>query len=167
MRRADRAGREDHLARRGDALDAKLAREVDPRRAPALERHTMHQRIGDDLQIWPLFRWAEVGRGGAGAAAPAPGLLAPADRVSGATRQIVDVGPIFEAELLRRPDNRVAGLGPLGHWRGGEIPLSAVNFGVFTSPPLGALEERQDLVPTPPAIAELRPIIVILRLAAY
>src|ERR1700751_4060562 len=116
MRGADRAGREDHLAGRGDALDAGLARELDPHRALGIERHTMHQRVGDDLQIWPLFRRTEVGRGGAGAAAPPPGLLAPADRVAGATWQIVDVGSKFEAKLLRRPDNRVAGLRPLGHW---------------------------------------------------
>src|SRR5215472_13341918 len=166
MRRADRAGREDHLARRVDVFDAGLARELDPHRPLALERHAMHQRIGDDLQIWPLFRRAEVSRGSAGAPAPAPGLLAPADRVSGAPRQVVDVGPVFDAELLRRPDDRVAGLGPLGHWRSGEISLRAVNFRLFTGPPLGALEERQDVVPPPAAIAELRPVSVILRLAA-
>ena len=68
--------------------------------------------------------------------------------------------------MLRRSDNRVAGLRPLGHRRGGEIPLRAVNFGLFTGPPLGALEERQDIVPTPAAIAELRPVVVILGLAA-
>ena len=65
-----------------------------------------------------------------------------------------------------RLDDRVTGLRPLGHRRGGEVPLRAVNFGLFTGPPLGALEERQDVVPTPAAIAELRPVVVILRLAA-
>jgi len=75
-------------------------------------------------------------------------------------------GPVFDAELLRRPDDRVAGLEPLGHWRSGEISLRAVNFRLFTGPPLGALEERQDVVPPPAAIAELRPVSVILRLAA-
>ena len=60
----------------------------------------------------------------------------------------------------------MTGLRLLGHRRGGEVPLRAVNFGLFTGPPLGALEERQDVVPTPAAIAELRPVIVILRLAA-
>src|SRR5438552_12576334 len=37
---------------------------------------------------------------------------------------------------------------------------------LFTGPPLGALEERQNVVPTPAAIAKLRPVVVILRLAA-
>ena len=114
---------------------------------------TLRRKVGDDLQIRPLFRRAEVGRSGTGAAAPASGLLAPANRVSGSTRQVVDVGPVLEAELLRRLDDRVAGLRPLGHRRGGKIPLRAVNFGLFTGPPLGALEEWQDIVPTPAVIA--------------
>ena len=46
------------------------------------------------------------------------------------------------------------------------MPLRAVNFGLLTGPSLGALEERQDVVPTPTAIAELRPVIIILWLAA-
>ena len=166
MRRADGAGGNNHLAHRLDAQDGGLARELDAHCALAVEHHAMHQRVGDDLQIWPLFRRAEVGRGGAGAPAPAPGLLAPADRVSGATRQVVDVGPVFEAQLLRRLDDRMTGLWPLGHRRGGEVPLRAVNFGLVAGPPLGALEERQDVVPTPAAIAKLRPVVVILRLAA-
>jgi hypothetical protein len=41
-----------------------------------------------------------------------------------------------------------------------------VNFGLVAGPPLGALEEWQDVVPTPAAIAKLRPVVVILRLAA-
>ena len=41
-----------------------------------------------------------------------------------------------------------------------------MNFRLFTGPPLGVLEERQDVVPPLAAIAELRPVIVILRLAA-
>ena len=45
-------------------------------------------------------------------------------------------------------------------------PLRAVNFGLFSGPPLGPLEERQDVIPAPAAITELRPVVVILRLAA-
>ena len=46
------------------------------------------------------------------------------------------------------------------------MTFRAVDLGLVTGPPLGALEERQDVVPTPAAIAELRPVVVILRLAA-
>src|SRR5437868_13184683 len=152
MRRADGAGGDDHLARRVDAFDAGQARELDAHRAHAVEHHAMHQRVGDDLQIWRLFRRGEVGRSGAGAAAPAPGLLAPADRVSGATRQVVDVAPVFEAELLCRPDYGATGLRLLGHRQGGEVPLRAVNVRLVPGPPLSTLEERQDILPTPAAI---------------
>ena len=41
-----------------------------------------------------------------------------------------------------------------------------MNFGLFAGPPLSALEKRQDIVPTPAAITQLRPVVVILRLAA-
>src|SRR4029077_17140517 len=97
-----------------DALDAGLAREFDRHRALAVEHHAMHQRLGYDLKICPLFRRAQVGYSGAGAAGPTPELFAPADRVSGAARQVVDVGPVFEAQLLRRLDDRMTGLWPLG-----------------------------------------------------
>src|SRR4051812_15043249 len=166
MGRTDRAGREDHFARRINALDAGLARELDPHRVLAIEHHAMHQRVGDDLQIGPPFRWAKISRGGASAPASAASLLAPADRVSGTARQVVNVGPVFDAELLRSPDDRMARLRPLGHRRGGEIPLLAVNFGLFAGPPLSALKERQDVIPTPTAITKLRPVVVVLWLAA-
>src|SRR5271166_3353362 len=107
MRRADRAGREKHLARRVDTLEAGLARELDADRALAVEQDAMHQRLRNDLQIRSLFRRAEVGRCSTGAAAPTAGLLAPADRVSGAPWQVVEIGHVFEAEFLRRPDDRV------------------------------------------------------------
>src|SRR5438270_12309634 len=101
MGRADRAGREDHLTHCIDALDAGLSRELDPHRARALEDHAMHQRVGDDLQVWPPFRWAKISRGGAGAPPSPACLLAPADRISSTARQIVDVGPVFDTEPLR------------------------------------------------------------------
>jgi hypothetical protein len=46
MGRTDRPGRKDHLACGIDALDAGLARELDPHRALALEHHAMHQGVG-------------------------------------------------------------------------------------------------------------------------
>ena len=104
-----------HLTRRVDTLEAGLLRELDADRALAIEHNPMHLRVGEDLQIRPLFGGAEIGGSGAGAAAPASGLLAPADRVSGTTWQVVDVGHVFEAEFLRRPDDRVTSLRLLGH----------------------------------------------------
>src|SRR5581483_8772051 len=103
---------------------------------------------------------------GAGAAAAAAGLLAPADRIPGAGRQVVDVGAVFEAELLRRRDDRLARRRPLAHRRGGEKPAGAVNLGGLALPVLGLLEIGQHVVPAPAAVAELGPVVEILGLAA-
>src|SRR6185437_508112 len=114
MRRADRAGREDHLARRVDPLRGAATRELDPDRALAVEQHLMHQRLGDDLEVRPLFSRLQIGLRGAGAAAAAACLLAPADRITGAGREVVDVRAVLDAELLRRVYDRLAGGRPLG-----------------------------------------------------
>jgi len=53
VRRADRAGGEDHPARRVGPLDrallAAIAGELDTGRSGPVEEHPMHQRPGDDL----------------------------------------------------------------------------------------------------------------------
>src|SRR5215469_10096121 len=166
MRRADRTRRDDDLARRRHMLDLAVARKDDAGGAVALEYDMMHQRVGDDLQIGPLLGRAQIGRCGAGAAAATAGLLTPADRVAGAARQVVDVGPELEAKLLRRGDDGVTRFGLLGHRRGGQKAGAAMDFSLFAGPPLSALEEGQHVVPAPAAIAELRPMVVILGLAA-
>src|SRR4029077_14017997 len=105
------------------------------------------------------------GARGAGAAASATGLLAPPDAGAGAGRQVVDVLAVFEPELR-------AGFDDLGadrrsvHGRGVQVPLRAVNLARSLSPALGFLEEGQAIIPRPTAIAELRPMVVILGLAA-
>src|SRR5580704_5679553 len=122
--------------------------------------------MGDDLQIGPLLGGVEVGARSAGAAPAAAGLLAPSYRVPGAGRQVVDVGAILDPELLRRVDDRLTGGGVLAHRRGRQVTAFAMNFSVFSGPVLSLLEVRQHIVPAPAAIAELRPMIEILRLAA-
>ena len=73
MRRADRAGGEDHLARRIGDLDPAAAREHDAGGARAAEQHAVHQRAGDDLQVRAALtpasdrsarRWRGAGRRG-------------------------------------------------------------------------------------------------------
>ena len=46
------------------------------------------------------------------------------------------------------------------------MTLRTVHLGPFIGPALGALEKRQHVIPAPAAIAELRPVVVVLRLAA-
>ena len=109
---------------------------------------------------------AAQGLGGAGATPAAAGLLAPTNAVAGAGRQVVDVRPVIDAEFAGRIDDRLANRWPFAHRRGGEEPAPAVQFAVFALPALGLLEKRQYVVPAPAAVAELRPMVEILGLAA-
>src|SRR5258707_15010206 len=105
MRRADRAAREDYLGRRLGPLDLAPARKLDAGRALSVEQHAMDERAGDDLEVGALHRRAQIGPRRALPAPPAPGLLDPADPLAGARRQMVDVGAVFEPELLARLDH--------------------------------------------------------------
>ncbi len=84
----------------------------------------------------------------------------------GARRQVVDVLAVFEAEFLRRLDDRLASRRPLAHRRGRQKTGVAVVLAVLALPALGLLEIGQDVVPAPAAIAELRPMVEILGLSA-
>ena len=94
MRRADRAGGEDHLARRIGPLDGSLGR-LRENSTPAARFPSNITRCTSALvTICKLGRFVaglQIGARGAGPAAAAAGLLAPADAVAGAGRQIVDV----------------------------------------------------------------------------
>ena len=166
MRRADRAGGEDHLARRVGDLDAAGAREYDAGRALAVERDVVYQRAGHDLQIRPLRRRLQIGLRGAGATPAAAGLLAPTDAVAGAGRQVVDVRSVIDAEL---PAASMIAWHTAGRSLIGEVveePAPAVQLAVFALPALGLLEKRQYVVPAPAAVAKLRPMVEIFGLAA-
>src|SRR4249919_26714 len=99
MRRADRAGGEDYLARCIGDLDRAAARIDDPVGALAGERDAVDQGAGHDRKVRALRRRLQIGLRGAGAAPSAAGLLAPADAVPGAGRQVVDVRAVLDAEL--------------------------------------------------------------------
>src|SRR5204863_2881841 len=111
VRRADRAGRQDHLApgvgpHYGPARAA--ARELDADRALAVEQDAVHQGLGDELEVGPLQGRPQIGSRSAGTAPAAAGLLAPADAVAGAWFDVVDVLAVFEPELLAGLDDRGA-----------------------------------------------------------
>src|SRR6185312_8560427 len=98
-------------------------------------------------------------------AAAAPRLLAPADAVARAGRQIVDVLAIFQAELFAGLDHRGADRRTI-HLRGEQRTGFAADGVAFTLPTFGVFEERQAVIPGPAAVAELSPVIVVLGLAA-
>src|ERR1700732_4905126 len=98
---------------------------------------------------------------GAGAASTATGLLAPADAGGGAGRQVVDVLTVLQAELLAGLDHRRADRRAV-HFRREQRPVLAAHRAAFALPAFSLAEERQAIVPRPAAIAELRPVVVIL-----
>src|SRR5690348_16720881 len=100
MRRADRARGQDHLARGICTLGMAIARELDADGALAVEQHAMHQSMRHELKVRALQGRMQISTRGAGAAAAAAGLLALADAVAMARRQVVDVLAILEPELL-------------------------------------------------------------------
>jgi hypothetical protein len=83
VRRADRPGRQDHLAVGLGALDHIAAFEFDADRALVVEQDAAHERLGDDLQVRALHRQMQIGAGGDGAPAAAPREL---DGLAGATQ---------------------------------------------------------------------------------
>src|SRR5207248_406289 len=100
------------------------------------------------------------------ASAAAPGLLHPTDAVLPAMRQTVDVLAVFEADLLPGLDHLLAKERLVGGARGQERAFGAMELVLAGFPAFGLLEIRQDAVPAPAAIAELRPMVEILGLAA-
>ena len=119
----------------------------------------------DELQVGALQGRTQIGARGAGAAAAASGLLAPADAVAMTRRQIVDVLAIFETELFAGLKDRGADRRPV-RFRGEERALLAARLAGLALPPFRFPEIGQAIVPGPAAIAELGPVIVILRLPA-
>src|SRR6516225_10202107 len=168
VRRADSACRQDDLARRIYPLDSTAgtaARELDTGRPLAVKQDTVHQCMGDELQVWPLQCRVQIGACGTGAAPAAARLLAPADAVLVAGRQVVDVLAVFETDLFAGlqhggADRRAIGL------RREERTVLAAHRAALSLPALGPTEIGQAIVPRPAAIAELPPVVVILGLAA-
>src|SRR5437868_13733069 len=91
-----------------------VSRELDADGALAVEQHAMHERMRDELQVGALQGRTQIGARGAGAAAAASGLLAPADAVAMTRRQIVDGLAIFETELFAGLTDRGTDRPPVG-----------------------------------------------------
>src|SRR5262249_45831607 len=154
---------EDHFALGIGALDRFAAFVLDRNSPAAVKDDAVYLRLDDHVQVGPLHRRAQIGARGAGPPPAAARLLAPADAVAGSRREIIYVLAVLEADLLTRFDYRRAKRRAL-HLRGKQWAVSAANPGLTALPVLGLLEEWQDLVPAPAAVAQLRPVVVILGL---
>ncbi len=165
MRRADGSGRQDHFGSRAHhMLGTRAVAPDDPRGPLALEQDVAGLCPGQDRQVLALAHRIEK-RDGGGTAPPVPrGKLEVAHAF---LRGAVVIGVERVSGLLRRGDPGIAD-GPLkphvGHRQGALFAVKRVGAALLF---LGALEQRQDVVPTPARVAHLGPAVVILRLAAH
>ncbi len=165
LRRIDRAGADDDLPVRAGfvLLAVHIVSHADA--ALALDQQAFGQRIGLDRQVWPPARGVEIAEGGAHPAAIADGRLGHADAVL--LRAVIVLG-VFDADFAGRLDQRVVDRSGLVAFGDLQRPAAAAVFVVRVA--LVAFhvpENRQHLAVAPAAIAELRPGVVVLRLAAH
>ena len=157
MRRVDRARAQQDLALGLGPLGAAAPGQLDRDRPFPLEHDPPHHRLGDELKVGAVQHRLQIGARRARAGAAAAGLLAPADAIGVAADEVVDVGLVFEPDLLAGLDHRLAQRRPV-HLRREQRPLAPAHLAALLARPLlGLLEIRQHRVPVPAAIAELRP----------
>src|SRR5439155_15360694 len=154
---------QDDLARRPGGVDPALTAEIDADGAAALEQDLLGERLGDDLQVAALHRWAQIADRGRAAPAVARRRLVIADAFLAGAVEIV-VARI--AHLDRALDEGFADRMVVGHVRHAERATAAVKFVAAARLVLGTPEIGQDVVERPAGVAELAPMIEILGLAA-
>ena len=165
LRRADHAGRNDQLAPGPELLDLTAPLDLDAAGAFAFHQDAPHHAICHQREIGSLQRRGEIGSGGARPEPAAPRLLVIADALVGPA---VDVLAEGEADFVRGRDDRAADLRRLGKLGNHQRPIGPprVVTGGLTTPALRLIEIRAHVLVGPAAIAELRPVIVIVGLAA-
>ena len=163
---ADGTGGQNDLARGIRLFRDPAARERDTGRARSIEQHAMHQRVRHDLQIGPFHRGPQIRSRGAGPKAPAACLLHPADMVAKPRRKIVHILPVGPSHLRARLHRRLTQHRLVARAGGEQRAALGMNGGGRPFPVLGLAEVGKDIVPGPAAITQLRPVVVILGLAA-
>src|ERR1019366_1141648 len=136
-----------------------------PDAAFALEQQAFGQRVGLDRQVRPASRGIEIAEGGAHPAALADRRLGHADAVL--VRAVVVLG-VLDADFAGRLDQRVIDRPALVAFGDLQRPPAAAVFVVRVAlVAFHVAEDRQHFPITPAAIAELRPGVVVLRLASH
>ena len=164
VRRLHRAGGQDHLAPTTGFVRLAVLRVGHADRALALEDHPRCQRFRLHAQIAPRPRGIEEGA----RRRPAPPILLRHLVVAEAFLPAVVVVGVLRKTLGRRGvDHRVEDLVPFDHvgnvqWSAASARVVAAAFEMFRF-----LEIRQHRVIRPAAIAELRPGVVVERVAAH
>ncbi len=162
LRRIERAGRQDHFRARVEHLDAPVARDSDAGRPLAVERDAQHRRIGDHMQVRPVAA-IDVRAGDAAARAVAVRDLVEADAFLCRAVEVV----------VQRIAGRVRGLDESFGERIAKAQIRHRERAVRAMPRIGAArvafrttEIRQHVLPAPARRAELRPFVVVARVAA-
>ncbi len=131
----------------------------------SVEQQTFGQRVGLDLQVRAAARRVEVAHRGAHATTAADRRLRHADAVLLRAVVVLRVG---DADLAGRLDQGVVERAALVAFADPQRPVAAAVLVVAVAlVAFHVLEDRQHLAVAPAAIAELRPGVVVLRLAAH
>ena len=164
MRRADRAGGEDHFAAAARGLGDAVLTPAQARGALAVEHDGFDQAAGFEPQIRPLERRFEK----CARRRPAPAaLLVDVEGTDALVVAAVEVGNGFVAGLFGGGAERIEQIP--AHARRRDMPFAAdgVHVAFAHEMVFVLLEERQHVVPAPAVQAELPPMIVIGGLAAH
>ena len=165
LRRIDRAGADDDLPGRAGLALLPVHCVAHADAALAFEQQAFGQRIGLDRQVGPRARGVEIADGGAHPAAAADRHLRHADAVL--LRAVIVLG-VGDADLAGGLDQRVVQRSGLDVLADLQRPVAAAIFLVTVAlVAFHVAEDRQHLAIAPAAIAELRPLVVVLRLAAH
>ncbi len=162
LRRIERARREHDFGARGERLATAAAHHVHAARALAVEHHAQHRGIGDRMEIGAL---AIVDISARNAATPAIALrdLIEADAfLIGAVEVVVRLVARFHRGLHETLRKRVP-VAQVGHGERAAVAVPRIGAALVA---LGAAEVRQHVLPRPAVAAQLRPFVVIERMAA-
>ena len=165
LRRVDRAGADDDFPAGAGFVLLPVEAVAHADAALSVEQQAFGQRVGLDLQVRAPARRVEVAHRGAHATTAADRRLRHADAVLLRAVVILRVG---DADLAGRLDQRVVKRAALVAFADPQRPVAAAVFVVAVALiAFHLLEDRQHLAVAPAAIAELRPGVVVLRLAAH
>src|ERR1700720_4767793 len=165
LRRIDRTGADDDLPVGAGfvLLAVDLVAHADA--ALAFDQQAFGQRIGLDSQVWPPSRRIQIANGGAHPTTTADRRLGHADTV---LRGAVIVLGVSDADLAGRLNQRVVDRSALVAFGDLQRPVAAAVLVVgLTLVTFHFPENGQHFSVAPAAIAELRPGVVVLRLAAH
>ncbi|MDR8730798.1 hypothetical protein FEQ04_05139 [Burkholderia pseudomultivorans] len=162
LRRIERACRQNHFRARAERLDAAVARHRDADRALAVEADAQHRRIGDHVQVRPVAA-VDVGPRDAAARAVPMRDLVEADAF---LRRAVEVVVERVAGRMRGLDESFGERIAKAQIRYRERPVRAVPRIGAALVAFRAAEIRQHVLPAPAGRAELRPLVVVARMAA-